>query len=143
MLWLLPILFLVSMVGVGMGLTISALAKTSEVALGVLPLVILPMVLLGGLVNPVHNLGAAKILAHLVPSRWAYEAKLLLEAEYQEQGETIDSDTNKRIPFDIAEEHFPEEDERMGITAAVLAIIVSLMFVGMAPGIILKQRDIH
>ena len=143
MLWLLPILFLVSLVGVGIGLTISSIAKTSEVALGVLPLVILPMVLLGGMVRPVHDLGTAEPLAHLVPSRWAYEAELLLEAEYQEQGETIDTETNERIRFDLAEHHFPEEDERMGISAAVLAILVSLIFVGIAPGIILKQRDIH
>lgn len=143
MLRLLPILFLVAMVGVGIGLTISSIARTSEVALGVLPLVILPMVLLGGLVSPVHDLGAAEPLAHLVPSRWAYEAKLLLEAEYQEEGKTIDPETNKQVPFDIAEAHFPEDDERMGVTAAVLAIIISFILVAAAPGIVLKQRDIH
>jgi hypothetical protein len=78
-------LFMASLVGVAVGLTVSAASRTGEVAAGVLPLVILPMVILGGVLLPLHALPSApvpmKLLAATMPSRWAFEALVLPEAE--------------------------------------------------------------
>ena len=61
-------------------LTISALARTSEVAIALLPLVLLPMVILAGILQPVHEMGkSTQWLAQAMPSRWAFEGLLLLE----------------------------------------------------------------
>jgi ABC-type multidrug transport system ATPase subunit/pSer/pThr/pTyr-binding forkhead associated (FHA) protein len=78
-------LFMASVVGVAIGLTVSAAARTGEVAAGVLPLVILPMVILGGVLLPLHELPRSpvpmNIVAATMPSRWAFESLLLPEAK--------------------------------------------------------------
>ena len=48
-------IFVASLVGVAIGLLVSAAAHTGEVAAGVLPLVILPMVILGGILLPLSR----------------------------------------------------------------------------------------
>ena len=154
--WLLPVVFLSAMVGVGIGLTVSSFAKTSEVALGMLPLVILPMVILGGILLPIHKMPAIpETLAHAMPSRWAFEAILLSEAEHQEDVELPPSPedqpadqkgmtaANKPKMFDLAEEFFPKDSYRMGSLAALMAVILSLVLVMLVPALILRKRDIH
>jgi ABC-type multidrug transport system ATPase subunit len=75
------LLLLTALVGLGIGLAISALARTSEVAIALLPLILLPMVILGGILQPVYEMDRPMSwLAHLMPSRWAFEGLLLLEA---------------------------------------------------------------
>ena len=70
------ILLLVSFVGVAIGLTLSAMARTSEVAIALLPIILLPMIILGGSLRPVHKLPTPiRALSYLVPSRWAFEAR--------------------------------------------------------------------
>lgn len=77
-------LVMASLVGVAIGLSISALAKTSEVPAAVLPLVLLPMVILGGILLPLHELpifpAPMRALAYVMPSRWAFESLLAPEA---------------------------------------------------------------
>jgi hypothetical protein len=76
------VLLLTSLVGLTIGLTISSLARTSEVAIGLLPLILLPMLILAGVMQPVHKMNSAiQVLAHVMPSRWAFEGLLLLEAD--------------------------------------------------------------
>ena len=73
---------LVSLVGLGIGLTISAAARTSEVAIALLPIVLLPMVILGGVMQPIHKMNSTVgQCANLAPSRWAFEALLTLESD--------------------------------------------------------------
>ena len=50
------ILFLASSVGVALGLVISAIARTSEVAVAMLPLVILPLLIFGGDCQPIYKM---------------------------------------------------------------------------------------
>ena len=84
-LFLFGAIFLAALVGVTIGLLVSAVARTSEVAAGVLPLVILPMVILGGVLLPLHDLPRGPIPMHVIagmmPSRWAFESLLLPEAD--------------------------------------------------------------
>lgn len=75
-------LLLTSLVGLAIGLTVSSLAKTSEVAIALLPLILLPMVILAGVLQPIHKMNSVTAaLAQVMPSRWAFEGLLLLEAE--------------------------------------------------------------
>jgi len=75
------VLLITSLVGVGIGLLVSTVARTSEVAIACLPLVLLPMVILGGILQPRHEMNwTAKWSSQLMPSRWAFESLLVMEA---------------------------------------------------------------
>jgi len=75
-------LTLTALTGVALGLLISSLARTSEVAISLVPLVLLPMVILGGMLRPVHDLNAlTRPAAAVTPSRWAFESLLLMESD--------------------------------------------------------------
>jgi ABC-type multidrug transport system ATPase subunit/pSer/pThr/pTyr-binding forkhead associated (FHA) protein/ABC-type multidrug transport system permease subunit len=78
---LLAVLIVSSLVGAALGLLISALAPTTESAIAFLPVVLLPFILLGGGIIPLHEMPApAQWVAAVCPTRWGYEANLLAEA---------------------------------------------------------------
>jgi ABC transport system ATP-binding/permease protein len=78
---LLLVLIMASLVGTAIGLLISALAPTTEAAIAFLPVVLLPFILLGGGIKPLHEMPKeARWIAAVTPTRWAYEANLLEEA---------------------------------------------------------------
>lgn len=78
---LLAVLLLASLVGTVLGLFISALSPTTESAIALLPLLLLPFILLGGGIQPLHQMPqTARWIAAFTPTRWAYEANLLEEA---------------------------------------------------------------
>jgi len=75
------VLLLSSMIGAGLGLCISALSKTNESAIALLPVVLLPIIALGGGMRPVYLMPkAGQIISTIIPSRWSYEANLLHES---------------------------------------------------------------
>jgi ABC-type multidrug transport system ATPase subunit len=144
------ILFLASTVGVALGLLISALARTSEVAIAFLPLSILPLLIFGGALQSIHKmhpaLGAA---CQLIPSRWAFEGLLVLETEQRplapelagvplpEAGGAMTS-----APRDMAELYFPAQTDRMGPWAAVIALAGTLVFLAAITAVALRSRDL-
>jgi len=85
--------WLTSLVGVSIGLAVSALAglyKTPEAAVAALPLILLPMILLGGGVYPLYQLEdnsrvggvpVSRVISSLAPTRWLFEADFVAEAE--------------------------------------------------------------
>jgi ABC-type multidrug transport system ATPase subunit len=145
-------LLLVSLIGVGVGLTLSALAKTSEVAIALLPIVLLTMVVLGGALQPLPDmLKATRLACTAIPTRWAFEGMLLLETPHRPTwappvppalpGQPAPKvDAQKR---DMAERYFPEKDYRTSVRSCVIAL--GVMFVALGAGImgILRLRDIH
>jgi ABC-type multidrug transport system ATPase subunit/pSer/pThr/pTyr-binding forkhead associated (FHA) protein/CHASE3 domain sensor protein len=77
--WL--VLFAASLVGGAVGLVISASLSTAEAAAGVMPILLLPMIVLGGILVPLSDLPAAtRPLAAANPSRWAFEGLVVPEA---------------------------------------------------------------
>ncbi len=76
------LLLLVLLTGVAMGLFLSAVAQTTESAIAMMPLVLLPMIILGGGLQPVWRMAREpiQVLAMAMPTRWAYEASVLREA---------------------------------------------------------------
>ena len=126
------VLFLAASVGVIIGLNISALVPTAEAAAGVLPLVIIPLVILGGALLPLKELPPlATYLADAMPSRWAFEglfvdeaeAKPLLELPMQGPPHTLKKQ-------DIAEAWFHVDGWRSS-KATPLWVLASMWLVGL------------
>ncbi len=79
------VLLVASMIGAGLGLCISALSKTNESAIALLPVVLLPIIALGGGMRPIYQMPqAGRMVSQVIPSRWAFEANLLQEAKADE-----------------------------------------------------------
>jgi hypothetical protein len=112
-------LFMTSLVGVAIGLVVSAAARTGEVAAGVLPLVILPMVILGGILLPLYELPTSpapmRLLASTMPSRWAFESLLLPEAAARPQ---IDTGVSPPTVFQAQEPRSTDTDTRRDMADA-------------------------
>lgn len=73
-------LVLSALVGTGLGLFISAISKTTESAIALLPVVLLPIIALGGGLRPAYMLdGKVRWITMAVPSQWALESDLLQE----------------------------------------------------------------
>lgn len=73
-------LWLCAMTGVGMGLVLSALVRTTPAALALVPLLLIPQVVLGGAIKPLPDLeDPAWTLSSVMASRWGFEAMLHVE----------------------------------------------------------------
>jgi ABC-type multidrug transport system ATPase subunit len=78
------ILWLASLVGASIGLVISSapFCKTTESAIALMPIVLLPMIGLGGGLRPGYQMGTVGMsISYVMPSHWAFEANLVREAE--------------------------------------------------------------
>lgn len=74
------VLVLCALVGTALGLCISAISKTTESAIALLPVVLLPIIALGGGLRPAYLLDAKiRWITLAVPSQWGLEANLLQE----------------------------------------------------------------
>lgn len=124
------LLLLAALVGVAVSLVISAASRTTEMAIALVPVVLLPMILLGGMVQSLPKMGSTtKTLCHAVPSRWAFEGMLLLESAKREK--------------DVAENYFPKKDHRHGLLVCPIVLFVMLVLLVSSVGLILRWRDIH
>lgn len=155
---------LLALVGVGIGLTLSAFAKSSEAAIGLVPIVLIPVVILAGMLNPLHEMGALmRVASTAAPLRWGFESLLVTEAGEQREGPPVfkeqskddynrlneekeeddgeDLDDIRRFP-DIAHDYFRETERNAVFTGmAVLAVMLSLLITGIL--LILRSRDVH
>lgn len=72
--WLAPqlaIVFITAMVGIALGLFVSAIVKTSEMATSLVPLILIPQILFSGLVGVPE--GASKVIGTIMPATWAFD----------------------------------------------------------------------
>jgi len=136
---ILCVAFLSVLVGTSLGLLISVLARSSEVAISLVPLAVLPMVVLGGLIQPVDQMNRpARTLAHLMPSRWTFELAVTTEADQRAATPTASAASSP----DIAAPYF-RSNRRSGtnVCVAVLAAHLTVLLAGTLA--ILRSRDIH
>ncbi len=79
--WLYFFLVLCSLAGVGMGLLLSALVATPEAAIALVPLLLIPQVILGGLIMPIGDMKSSVMKGLTVPmvARWGFEGMLHAE----------------------------------------------------------------
>jgi energy-coupling factor transporter ATP-binding protein EcfA2/ABC-type multidrug transport system permease subunit len=141
---MLGLLVLASFAGLGLGLTVSALARTSEVAIALVPLILIPMVIAGGMMKPVHELNRPmQAFADVMASRWAFEGMLLVESDARAPwtppappGATVASQ-------DLAETYFPSKTARFGVEASLAALASMFGALALAIVAILTMRDVH
>jgi ABC-type multidrug transport system ATPase subunit len=72
--WALPqltIVLITAMVGIALGLFISAIVKTSEMATSMVPLILIPQILFCGLVGVPEN--TARVISTVIPATWAFD----------------------------------------------------------------------
>jgi ABC-type multidrug transport system ATPase subunit/ABC-type multidrug transport system permease subunit len=158
---LLTLLLLVSSVGIALGLTLSAVARTSEVAIALLPIVLLPMVILGGVMQPVHKMNHfMRGASTAAPSRWVFESMLLVEARARPtappspltlpEGAPLAAAEGKRNSQttaaisepDIAEHYFPS-DRRSAIATGLIVLVGMWVFLVGLVHLVLRARDVH
>lgn len=147
-------LLVLSLIGTGVGLLVSALAPSSEAAIGLLPIILLAMVVLSGAMQPVHKMSRiVQMMAFAAPSRWGFEGMLLLESRNRPLGPSPFStlqttDRRDEAPNegsgrpDVAHAHFPMS-ERFGVGSC--NVILGAMFVSLVVliHVVLRARDIH
>ena len=76
----LAVLWLSSLGGVGFGLLLSSLVRTTEAAMATVPLLLIPQIILGGAIMPIDRVSTPVFVAsHAVISRWAFEGVLHTE----------------------------------------------------------------
>ena len=72
--WFVPqfiVMIIASLVGIALGLFISAIVKTSEMATSLVPLILIPQIIFCGLVGVPQ--GAAKAVGAIMPATWAFD----------------------------------------------------------------------
>lgn len=148
--WSMAVLLAISSgVGLAIGLAVSAVAKTSETAIAMLPLIILPMVILGGVLMPLREMNEPmRVLSNVIPSRWAFEGLLLLESQRHPRVPHLDDGTvqpaatvssSKRdgrqgqpspaTVVELADLYFPAGSDRTSVTTC--AIVLGAMLLGL------------
>jgi hypothetical protein len=70
-----------SMCAVALGLLISAAVTSSEAAMALTPIALIPQMMLGGLLVPMTNKGWLKWLMAIMPSRWSFEGVMGAERD--------------------------------------------------------------
>ena len=145
-------LILSALVGVALGLLISAVARSSSAAVSLLPVMLLLMVILGGALQPVHRMTeAARVVCSMVPSRWAFEGMLLEESAHQPHFQPTPFTLPPYAGFpkerfcqqDMAEYYFPKTEERSSSTLSRSNLIAMLGAAFLVLFLVLRLRDVH
>src|SRR5207248_1388849 len=103
------VLILTSFVGLALGLIISAVARTSEVAIALCPLVLIPMIIFAGMLTPIHTIPAVtRPISYIIPARWAFEGLLLQESRARRK---VESSANIAVEPTQAPSALPNNDQ--------------------------------
>jgi hypothetical protein len=112
---------LASLVGLFLGLVVNSLSRNWTATPLVLLLCFAPMIALGGRLWPLPELSLPlRLAAAAMPSRWAFEGLLLMEADANLPVPAIGGPPGPTIDF--AETYFPAGTERMGPWADATAL---------------------
>ncbi len=153
------VLMLCSLAGLGMGLVLSSLVRTSEAAIALVPLLLIPQVILGGMIMPVDRMTLPVKAASLVMvSRWGFEGMLHAEDRFEPlevPEEDIEKRTNKILkkagpargapiivpppPPRPIERFFGDSETHSLVDCSCLCSFVWLMLFGVF--VVLKIRD--
>jgi len=90
----LSMLMLTSFCSVGLGLLLSAVVQSSEAAMALTPIALIPQVVLGGLMVPVTTVAWLGVPMLAVPARWGFEGVVRIERLAEK------NDPAWRIPLD-------------------------------------------
>jgi ABC-type multidrug transport system ATPase subunit/pSer/pThr/pTyr-binding forkhead associated (FHA) protein len=103
------IMMLTGMVGIALGLFVSGIVKTSEMATSLVPLILIPQILFSGLVGVPEDLGV-KAIGALMPATWSFdEMKRLSDLDTLDEEGANENGPNKGRGLYKQTEH--ENDE--------------------------------
>ena len=105
--WAIPqitIVLITAMVGIALGLFISAIVKTSEMATSMVPLILIPQILFSGLVGVPQN--TARVISTVIPATWAFDGVKRFSTldTLDEEGSDPDGDNKGRGLYKHVEE---------------------------------------
>jgi len=125
------VLFLASLIGLLLGLVVSAVVPNWAGAAILLLIGFVPMVALGGWFRPLPEITSppVRLAAEAVPSRWAFEALFLLEAT-ERPAPIRQEGADPTQGHDFVEDFFPANSQRMGPRADAMAL--GSMVIGLA-----------
>src|SRR5256714_4732031 len=97
--WAIPqltIVLITAMVGIALGLFVSAIVKTSEMATSMVPLILIPQILFSGLVGVPQN--TARVISTVIPATWAFDGVKRFSTldTLDEEGSNPDGDNKGR-----------------------------------------------
>lgn len=147
----LALLWASSMVGVGMGLFLSSIVRTSEAAMAMVPLLLIPQVILGGAIMPVEQMkGPTWVLAQATVSRWAFEGTL--QAEHLADAYEIPASEMPEAlapglpapppPPNPIDRFFGDSETMLGVDLGVLAGMWFLLIICVALALKLRERSL-
>lgn len=141
------VLWLASVIGVALGLLISAMVNTNESAIQLVPLVLLPMIIFAGGFTRIEEMDKdAQAITYAMPSRWAFEAMLLVENSSRAVTTDQTDEHKARVPprYTVVHQFFSKKPHSNGDVATCLAIMsgmaVLLLF---ATGLSLKLKHLQ
>ncbi len=135
--------FLAALAGISIGLFISSVSRTQQAAIAIVPLVLLPMVILGGGMLPVAKMNKPSVvLSYAVPSRWSYEQ--IIHIEYNNDNDINTNDPSRSDLLNISIDHTnelfdKEKKEDEFLLAVICGFIVG--FIGLTM-LVLKRKDL-
>jgi hypothetical protein len=128
------LLALASAVGLALGLLILTLAPGRAAAMGVAAVAVFLLWVFGTPAAQLWKSPGARIVANVLPARWAFEGLLVLESDHHDRLPLAAAASNpgRDGESDLAEAYFPGDSERMGARADAMALM--FMFIGLAAG---------
>ncbi len=124
------VLVMTSLASLFLGLTVSGSVRSLAAATAVLLICFATMIALGGWIRPLPKMRLPlQYVAEAMPSRWAFEGLYLLETAHHSTPANLEErDTSRN--YDLVEELFPANSERMGVRADTMAL--ASMLIGLA-----------
>ena len=141
----LAVLFLTALSGLSIGLFLSSITQTQQAAVAIVPIILLPMVILGGGMQPIKDMNEPAVaLSYFMPSRWAYEQMLHIEDHNKEeksdsQDNSNTTDTKQAKPTAVKLSFGDYENNQGVIILALFSFVSIFIFLTM---INIKRRDI-
>jgi hypothetical protein len=145
----LGILWLSSLAGVGMGLLLSAVVRTTEASMATVPLLLIPQIILGGAIMPIDELSAPVWTAsNAVVSRWAFEGMLQTEHlsdAYEIAPEELPKPPAPGLPAppppaNPLDQFFGEHETWLAVDYGVLGVFTFVVVAGVAGALRLRER---
>lgn len=114
--WALPqlaVMILTGIAGIALGLFISAIVKTSEMATSLVPLILIPQILFSGLVGVPG--GVSKVIGVVMPATWSFDSMKRMSTldTLREEGSDPNGKNNGRGLYKYVEE---KNDENINIS---------------------------
>ncbi len=150
-----------SLVATAIGLLLSTSVESSEAAMALTPIALIPQVILGGLMVPMTSVPKLKLLFNVVPARWGFEAaiapnRMALEGDpawtvdlqmrdpVSSPADFVENGDFKCATAQLAAENLKgswgfENYEVVWMPYAVLAVFMVLVLITLC--VLLKRRD--